>query len=670
MPLPIKQLKGQELIDYVKANPFDKTIKITNNAGIDFNKVRDQGVQEMEQKNRDSRGVVGNFVYDIGKSLTALPRTYFAALGAKDFLSPEEQQRYSADPTSFAVQSAVNTGSWFVPGVGPAGSLGRLASQAALASGMQAFGNQDLRKGLDVGNIATNAALGAGTGLVLGKVANSIGKRLSPKINSLDNAGEDILTKINKADEFGSASLNKAQSVGRSLKRGNVMLSASEAGSPLAKVSQQDQTLGLLKAFGKKTNTTTDIANGIEEVKQELNNSINPILKNSNISYNGKGLVKEVQSAVGNKSYLLESPEVQSYLKDIARNNISASDLNSIKFEIQNKLTNVYNRFNSTGSTSMTRVQEGLKAIRDVIDTKLANEPALASYKPVLDKLSLIHDVQGQLNKVVDKGGTKIGTSLVYGVKAPIGGVFQRGRNLAGNILEGNMANPWAAKTNLRGISPVIAANINTMTNGSRAPIDYNTQQPTSGDVTQQQSQNQEVATQQTGIDPKQALMMAAQMNGGKLNALTLSLANYLMTANGGASGGKALPAAQSTQLSDTKSGIDMLDSLQNVFNQSRDAFDPIMGSLRSLNPYDTQATNANAVIYQVRQIIGKGLEGGVLRKEDEEKYAHMLPKLSDTPATVQNKIDTLKATLINKFNNQIKGLELTGYNPGYSTIQ
>lgn len=59
-------------------------------------------------------------------------------------------------------------------------------------------------------------------------------------------------------------------------------------------------------------------------------------------------------------------------------------------------------------------------------------------------------------------------------------------------------------------------------------------------------------------------------------------------------------------------------------------------------------AKKRQAVIARVKQIIGKALEGGVLRKEDEEKYAKILPTISDPPDVAQSKIEGLITTLTN----------------------
>jgi len=69
-----------------------------------------------------------------------------------------------------------------------------------------------------------------------------------------------------------------------------------------------------------------------------------------------------------------------------------------------------------------------------------------------------------------------------------------------------------------------------------------------------------------------------------------------------------------------------------------------------------------NATIALVRQIIGKGLEGGVLRKEDEEKYKAILPQLGDTKDLVRDKLNGLKQALDRKRSDLVNALEDAGY--------
>jgi len=52
------------------------------------------------------------------------------------------------------------------------------------------------------------------------------------------------------------------------------------------------------------------------------------------------------------------------------------------------------------------------------------------------------------------------------------------------------------------------------------------------------------------------------------------------------------------------------------------------------------------ADIDRVKQTVGKALEGGVLRKEDEDKYKKILATITDTPETALYKIDAIISSI------------------------
>ena len=58
------------------------------------------------------------------------------------------------------------------------------------------------------------------------------------------------------------------------------------------------------------------------------------------------------------------------------------------------------------------------------------------------------------------------------------------------------------------------------------------------------------------------------------------------------------------------------------------------------------EAKGRQAMIELAKQIVGKGLEGGVLRKEDELKYARMMPTMSDAPDVAAKKLGQLQTAL------------------------
>jgi len=87
-----------------------------------------------------------------------------------------------------------------------------------------------------------------------------------------------------------------------------------------------------------------------------------------------------------------------------------------------------------------------------------------------------------------------------------------------------------------------------------------------------------------------------------------------------------------------------------------------IPDAITQLTGWGADSKAQEGTINLVKQIIGKGLEGGVLRKEDEIKYAKIIPKIGDPPDVAQAKIDGLIQTLNEKKGFLIDSLEDAGY--------
>lgn len=64
--------------------------------------------------------------------------------------------------------------------------------------------------------------------------------------------------------------------------------------------------------------------------------------------------------------------------------------------------------------------------------------------------------------------------------------------------------------------------------------------------------------------------------------------------------------------------------------------------AVTDLTGIGANAKQRQAVIDRVKQVIGKALEGGVLRKEDEYKYEKILPTIGDPPDVAERKLDGL----------------------------
>lgn len=77
---------------------------------------------------------------------------------------------------------------------------------------------------------------------------------------------------------------------------------------------------------------------------------------------------------------------------------------------------------------------------------------------------------------------------------------------------------------------------------------------------------------------------------------------------------------------------------------------------------WGADAKSKQATIDRVKQVIGKALEGGVLRKEDEYKYEKILPTIGDPPDLVASKLDGLEAAIRMRRENTINALEDAGF--------
>jgi hypothetical protein len=78
-----------------------------------------------------------------------------------------------------------------------------------------------------------------------------------------------------------------------------------------------------------------------------------------------------------------------------------------------------------------------------------------------------------------------------------------------------------------------------------------------------------------------------------------------------------------------------------------------------------TTAKQRQGVIDRVKQVIGKTMEGGVLRKEDESKYARILPTISDPPDVALSKLDGLEQALKQRRQTFLDSLRDANYDVG-----
>src|SRR5262245_7292942 len=105
---------------------------------------------------------------------------------------------------------------------------------------------------------------------------------------------------------------------------------------------------------------------------------------------------------------------------------------------------------------------------------------------------------------------------------------------------------------------------------------------------------------------------------------------------------GKAASDTALKEIKEVDLALGSLDELATMINENKQYMGPVAGAITSVNPW-SQGKNLQSAFALVRQKIGKALEGGVLRKEDEIKYRTILGDIISTPENALFNIDQLK---------------------------
>jgi len=137
--------------------------------------------------------------------------------------------------------------------------------------------------------------------------------------------------------------------------------------------------------------------------------------------------------------------------------------------------------------------------------------------------------------------------------------------------------------------------------------------------------------------------------------------------------GGRPMLAGDARSIGDLDQSIALLDELEGkvggVGVASRLGATIVPDFVTEATGIGGDAKRQEAMIRTARQIIGKAMEGGVLRKEDEAKYEAILPKIGDAPDVAQGKIEGLRKLLRDKREAQLESLGSAGFHTaGYQT--
>jgi hypothetical protein len=128
---------------------------------------------------------------------------------------------------------------------------------------------------------------------------------------------------------------------------------------------------------------------------------------------------------------------------------------------------------------------------------------------------------------------------------------------------------------------------------------------------------------------------------------------------------GRAVTAGDAGRIAELETSLDDLETLGASIGKTGTVLKigaMIPKAVTDLTGWGEEAKQRQAVIDRVKQVIVKALEGGVLRKEDENKYEKILPTIGDTPAVAQSKIEGLKQAIALRRQREIEARADAGY--------
>ncbi len=175
----------------------------------------------------------------------------------------------------------------------------------------------------------------------------------------------------------------------------------------------------------------------------------------------------------------------------------------------------------------------------------------------------------------------------------------------------------------------------------------------------------QELQKAKQGVSKEQVEALKNQITAYKAakdtslqDELTRSRIDLNKTLAGQKADGKIIPEVAVGKISDFDNGLTQLIGLSPQMENNKTIFGPVSGFVGGLNKYNVKAQTVQGYLDTAKQVIGKAVEGGVLRKEDEEKYKKMLPVLTDLPEVALskwtqfiNKLQTDRATYVGNLN-------------------
>jgi hypothetical protein len=603
----------------------------------------------------------------------------------QDYLAANPYQPPKKQP----VKKQTGKGGTLTSLISEGGALGGAATGAAIGSvvpgvgtviggliggGLGAFGGRlaenkvrDNRYGL-----VDAAKEGAVTGLLGGvgkgvKYSAAAGKAIGQG-SKLEEALVQA-AKAADAKKVGQGVTGKIQSAAadRSAKGFGNKVGVTQAGK-IVKPGQVDELQGFINGRannyggikpGAPLNQARDAETVLNNVGSALDSQLNiidrPLVK-PEVSQIKSGLQGRVKTDAG----LSDTKIANNFASKISKAK-SVRELEDIRKEAQDL---AFKQNGANGDSSIARQAEHTRDTIDEFVTGLKSpDPKMQSH---IDEYKLIKGDYRSAKQVADNTAKEANVKQ-NGLPTPLmsGGIANRG--LGGNVLatgrnkvNGAIATGGASLTSgipqagamaTAGKGQLVDALLGSSgsnygsNNAETSAINNDTTtMATSTDIPGQYQNEQDLSsTSQQELNPysREALMSDIQRDPKNASKYIDTYKSLQEIFSAPVAGGQ-LNSTAAGVVADTTTGLNSLGSLSDALTKSG-ANNPGIGQLRSFNPFDTEAKSLQAQIATAKQIVGKALEGGVLRKEDEYKYAKILPTMGDTDAVAQFKIQQLQ---------------------------
>jgi len=640
-----RQVTRQELEEYIAKNPGAKY------------RVNGQEVQAPFQD--EDKGVVMNLLTTLSKPLRTIAGGTYSAITGREkdnpFFTQREELDYAENPTLFGAKQAIGLGSYLLPVGAAEGATGLKAVGQAAKSGLLpgamggvAFSEQgkELSGALKGG---VTGGLFAGTLQGVGEAAKALTRTAGSGkvVNTLDvddiahlpSKTKSGLVKQAKSAGFWDPKVSESKNIQ------NYLVNRGLAGNTPAK-TLENMTQEFYRGQRLKESGLEEIGGLSKSYIDKIKGEIDDAVRYSGLGTDEAKVVKDM------KAILDKAPRDAKTLDSIAqkwydRGLTKAGDLKSSQAALY---------------------KYGAKTIRD--NLKLANQGG--SYSEGMRVLSQILGLQDEglvaktAARATDVGinvplfssagfrGADIKLPFVSDIYSKTRAAIGRGQEMGGSGILGE------------GFSNILQ---NAAAVGQRAV-------PAVPAVAGLRADTQEVGTQGVGTQPIYPTGTIPTTQGGQqgvgaqgISPLNLMLAQEVLNGNISAAEANAVlsllgmeqdktPQASAAQM-DAQNAINMVNRLSQSI-ASTGLTGPIKG-LGAKIPYATESKDLQAQIDLARQVVGKFLEGGVLRKEDEEKYKKILPTMYDTPEVAQRKLQNIMTEL----QSRLAQYEATGYS-GY----